>query len=168
MANPIFKKGKEGDLKNYRPVSLMSTPGKVREQLILETISRHVKDKEITRSRKFLTNLKNCYDETSNVLQVSGLGPVLLNIFINDLDDGAECTLSKFAKDTKLGGVADSPKGHAAIQRDLDRLEKSEDRNLMKFNKGTYKVLYLRRHQYMLSATQMESNFTGQSPMKGH
>lgn len=35
----------------------------------------------------------------------------------------------------KLGGVDDSPKGHAAIQRDLNSLERLTDRNLPEFNK---------------------------------
>jgi len=62
------------------------------------------------------------------------LAPVLFDNFINDLDDGTERTLRKVAVNTKLGGVADTPEGHTAIQRVLNRLEKWAKRRLMKFN----------------------------------
>ncbi|GAB0184834.1 mitochondrial enolase superfamily member 1 [Grus japonensis] len=88
--------------------------------------------------------------------------PILFNIFSNGPDDGAECTLSKFADDTKLGRVADMPEGCAAIKKDLNRLEKCADRNLVKFNKGKFQVLHpgrnKPRHQDMLESSLAEKD----------
>lgn len=67
------------------------------------------------------------------------LGLILFNCFINDPDDETECTLSKFTYGIKPGGVADIQDHCAAIQSDLNRLEKKAEKNPLNSTKGNVK-----------------------------
>jgi len=67
---PIYKKGHKKDLGNYRPVSLISVPGKVMEQIILGEITWHMcgiqgirlSQHRFMKGKSCLTNLISFYD----------------------------------------------------------------------------------------------------------
>ncbi|KAJ7395492.1 hypothetical protein BTVI_154803 [Pitangus sulphuratus] len=90
------------------------------------------------------------------------LGPALLNICVSDVDNGIECTLRKFANDTKLCNAVNMLKGRDAIQRDLDRLERWACANLMKFNQAKCKLLHMGhsnpKHKYRLCGEWIDSS----------
>ncbi|CAM5157187.1 unnamed protein product [Eretmochelys imbricata] len=223
----IYKKGNKDNLGNYRPVSLTSAIGKIMEQIIKQSICKHLEDKKVinnshhgfVKNKSCQTNLiaffdrvtslvdrgeavdvvyldfskafgtvshnllinklgkynldgattrwvHNCLENRSQKVVIRGsqscwksimsgvpqgsvLGPVLFNIFINDLDNGIESTLIKFADNTKLGWVASALEDRIKIQNDLDKLEKWSEVNRMKFIKDKCEVLNLGRNNHL-------------------
>lgn len=90
-------------------------------------------------------------------------GPILFNLFITDLGEREECSLSRFENGIKFGGAVDTPEGCAAVQGDLDKMEKQVNTDLMKFNNWKCKILQrgekkTRTHQHRLGTDWLESS----------
>lgn len=86
-----------------------------------------------------------------------------LSAFSYDLGEGTGWALSKFIDSTKVRRVADVQEAHATIQKDLNKLEKCNDRNSMEL-KG--KVLHLGdnhpEQQHVFGVTHPRKNFAGE------
>jgi len=98
---------------------------------------------------------------TSDIPHGLVLGPMLFNTFVGNMGSRIECTLSKFANDTKLCGAVDMLEGQVAIQRDRERLERWTCVNFMKFSKAKCKALHMGqgnlKHKYRLGREWIES-----------
>uniref|UniRef100_A0A2D4G273 Uncharacterized protein n=1 Tax=Micrurus corallinus TaxID=54390 RepID=A0A2D4G273_MICCO len=71
--------------------------------------------------------LTNLYSPQWNYIHMEGisgfsqgsiLGPVLFNIFINKINEGIEEEFIKFANNTKLAGIANTPDDNLKIQKE--------------------------------------------------
>ncbi|GAB0182338.1 mitochondrial enolase superfamily member 1 [Grus japonensis] len=106
---PIYKKGVREDPGNYRPVSLISVPGKIMEKIILGATERHLKNNAIirhsqhgfTKGKPCLTNLVSFYDKVTQQMDEGKAVDVVFLDFDTALhsillDKLSSCGMSRF------------------------------------------------------------------------
>ena len=92
-------------------------------------------------------------DVSSDVPQGSVLGPTLFPMFINDLEDGVQSTVLKFADDTKLYPEVTMEEGCEQLQEYLDKCTAWARQWMMEFNVAKCKVIHAGRTNRMKEYT---------------
>ncbi len=62
------------------------------------------------------------------------LGPVLFLMYVNDIDDGIKCKITKFDDDTKITSIVTSSVDKQELQQNLNHFVKWTEKWQMKFN----------------------------------
>ncbi|CAM4642329.1 unnamed protein product [Lepidochelys kempii] len=83
---------------------------------------------------------------TSGVPQGSVLGPILFNLFINDLEKGVNSEVAKFADDTKLLKIVKTKADCEELQKDLTKLSDWATKWQMKFHADQCKVMHIGKY----------------------
>ena len=85
----------------------------------------------------------NWRDVLSGVPQGSVLGPILFIIYVNDIDVGLTCKISKFADDTKITSRVTTSAEKLELQSNLNQLISWAEKWQMQFNVDKCKVLHI-------------------------
>uniref|UniRef100_K7EZH3 Reverse transcriptase domain-containing protein n=1 Tax=Pelodiscus sinensis TaxID=13735 RepID=K7EZH3_PELSI len=95
---------------------------------------------------------------TSGVPQGSVLGPILFNLFINDLEKGVSSEVVKFADDTKLFRIVKTEADCEGLQEDLTKLSDWATKWQMKFNVDKCKVMHIGKNNPNYTYSMMGAN----------
>uniref|UniRef100_A0A8C3I5X8 Reverse transcriptase domain-containing protein n=1 Tax=Chrysemys picta bellii TaxID=8478 RepID=A0A8C3I5X8_CHRPI len=95
---------------------------------------------------------------TSGVPQGSVLGPILFNLFINDLEKGVKSEVAKFADDTKLLKIVKTKADCEELQKDLPKLSDWATKWQIKFNVDKCKVMHIGRNNPNYTYNMMGAN----------
>ena len=118
---------------------------KLKSHGVADKLLKWLEDWLSERKQRVVINGKasNWRDVLSGVPQGSVLGPILFIIYVNDIDDGLKCKISKFADDTKITSRVTTSAEKQELQSDLDHLIRWAEKWQMQFNVDKCKVLHI-------------------------